>query len=321
MQPTLGGGQTLRSERDYRFRDTHMLLMNAEYRWEAFSALDMALFTDWGKVAPKFSDLDFSDLEHAYGIGFRVIAAQNVIFRLDIAHRRQRRHPLHVQVQQGLLIDADPAVIASRRFESAALVVAWPARGGLAAIRSAAPLRRASIRTIRSRDDPESQDASNVQALEGQRPVRSRRELVPRRRASETDVRAGNVNTIDEVPDSSWFTNRAGKGSGPLDLERSSRARTRRMARRRPVDRDRAQKRGRHARDSRFATAPARSTGSSSTRKAIAEMASGAEVISTKFFHAFGYHVAENYLATFRPEDLRGAGRHHEGRGRPRAAR
>ena len=34
------------------------------------------------------------------------------------------------------------------------------------------------------------------------------------------------------------------------------------------------------------------------------EMASGAEVISTKFFHAFGYHVAENYLATFRPEDL-----------------
>jgi hypothetical protein len=84
-QPTLGGGQSLRSERDYRFRDTHMLLMNAEYRWEAFSALDMALFTDWGKVAPKFSDLDFSDLEHAYGIGFRVVAAQNVIFRLDIA--------------------------------------------------------------------------------------------------------------------------------------------------------------------------------------------------------------------------------------------
>jgi hypothetical protein len=85
MHPTLGGGQTLRSERDYRFRDTHMVLMNAEYRWEAFSALDMALFTDWGKVAPKFSALDFSDLEHAYGIGFRVVAAQNVIFRLDIA--------------------------------------------------------------------------------------------------------------------------------------------------------------------------------------------------------------------------------------------
>ena len=34
------------------------------------------------------------------------------------------------------------------------------------------------------------------------------------------------------------------------------------------------------------------------------EMASGAEVISTKFFHAFGYHVPENYLATIRREAL-----------------
>ena len=33
-------------------------------------------------------------------------------------------------------------------------------------------------------------------------------------------------------------------------------------------------------------------------------MASGAEVISTKFFHAFGYHTPENYLATLRPELL-----------------
>ena len=49
-------------------------------------------------------------------------------------------------------------------------------------------------------------------------------------------------------------------------------------------------------------------------------MASGAEVISTKFFHAFGYHVAENYLATFRPEDLQVAPdatmKDEDGRGR-----
>ena len=77
--------QTLRTSRDYRFRDTHAMWMNAEYRWEAFSALDMALFTDWGKVASKFSDLDFSNLEHAYGIGFRVIAAHTVVFRIDLA--------------------------------------------------------------------------------------------------------------------------------------------------------------------------------------------------------------------------------------------
>jgi hypothetical protein len=85
LQPTLGGSRTLRGAADFRFRDTHALWMNAEYRWEAFAALDMALFTDWGKVAPTASDLDFSDLEHAYGIGFRFVAGQAVILRIDLA--------------------------------------------------------------------------------------------------------------------------------------------------------------------------------------------------------------------------------------------
>ncbi len=31
------------------------------------------------------------------------------------------------------------------------------------------------------------------------------------------DIRAVNVNTIDEVPDSSWFTNRIGVRAMPLD--------------------------------------------------------------------------------------------------------
>jgi hypothetical protein len=85
MQPTLGGSRTLRSVADYRFRDTHALWMNVEYRWEAFGLLDMALFTDWGKVASRGSDLDFSGLKHAYGIGFRFNTAQAVFLRIDIA--------------------------------------------------------------------------------------------------------------------------------------------------------------------------------------------------------------------------------------------
>jgi hypothetical protein len=85
LQPTLGGSRTLRGAADYRFRDTHALWMNAEYRWEAFAALDMALFTDWGKVASRASDLDLSDLERAYGIGFRFVAGQAVILRIDLA--------------------------------------------------------------------------------------------------------------------------------------------------------------------------------------------------------------------------------------------
>ena len=85
LQPTLGGSRTLRSESDYRYRDQNVLWLNAEYRWEAFSALDMALFTDWGNVAPRLSDLSFTDLKRAYGIGFRFNTAQAVFLRFDIA--------------------------------------------------------------------------------------------------------------------------------------------------------------------------------------------------------------------------------------------
>jgi outer membrane protein assembly factor BamA len=85
LQPTVGGSHKLRSFADYRFRDTHAMWLNAEYRWEAFGLLDMALFTDFGKVAPEASDLDFSDLKRAYGIGFRFNTSRAVFLRVDIA--------------------------------------------------------------------------------------------------------------------------------------------------------------------------------------------------------------------------------------------
>jgi len=84
MQPTLGGGHSLRSVNDYRFRDKSLFGFNVEYRWEAFAALDMALFTDFGTVAPRVSDLDFGEMKHAYGIGFRFNTAKSVLYRIDI---------------------------------------------------------------------------------------------------------------------------------------------------------------------------------------------------------------------------------------------
>lgn len=85
MQPTIGGNDTVRSVADFRFRDNNALAINVEYRWEATSWLDMALFTDWGKVAARAGDLDFGDLERAYGIGFRFNSSKTVFFRADIA--------------------------------------------------------------------------------------------------------------------------------------------------------------------------------------------------------------------------------------------
>jgi hypothetical protein len=85
FKPTVGGGHSVRSLRDFRLRDDNVLYFNIEYRWEAFSILDMALFTDWGKVARDAGDLDLSDLKHGYGIGFRFSTPKAVFFRLDIA--------------------------------------------------------------------------------------------------------------------------------------------------------------------------------------------------------------------------------------------
>ncbi len=117
----------------------------------------------------------------------------------------------------------------------------------------------------------------------------------------EADVRAVNINTVDEVPDSSWFTNRLGREpwtperlvKGPDTLAGPSGTWTivsGKMEGRAP---------GFTVRDA---------TGQIYFVKfdppSNPEMASGAEVISTKFFHAFGYHVPENYIATVRRESL-----------------
>jgi hypothetical protein len=45
----------------------------------------MALFMDAGQAAPRAADLHFSDLEGAYGIGFRFNTSSTVFYRIDIA--------------------------------------------------------------------------------------------------------------------------------------------------------------------------------------------------------------------------------------------
>lgn len=82
---TLGGNDTLRGFRDYRFRGPHGLLLQAEYRFEIWSGLDAALFYDAGKVAMRRSDLNFKDLESNYGFGFRFNTDNGIVLRVDTA--------------------------------------------------------------------------------------------------------------------------------------------------------------------------------------------------------------------------------------------
>jgi hypothetical protein len=83
LQRTLGGPDDLRGFRRFRFRDQHALLLQAEYRWEIFTAVDGALFYDAGKVASRIEDLNLRDLESDYGIGFRFGTQNGVFLRIE----------------------------------------------------------------------------------------------------------------------------------------------------------------------------------------------------------------------------------------------
>jgi hypothetical protein len=85
LMPTLGGNDSLRGFRTYRFRGPHALLLQGEYRFEIWSGLDAALFYDAGKVAMRRKDLDLHDLESDYGFGFRFNTDDGIILRIDTA--------------------------------------------------------------------------------------------------------------------------------------------------------------------------------------------------------------------------------------------
>lgn len=89
LMPTVGGPDSLRGYRDFRFRDAAAITLNAEYRWEAFSALDLALFVDAGDVGPTWRSLAGSDLKTSWGGGLRFNTNRRVFLRLDVAGGRE----------------------------------------------------------------------------------------------------------------------------------------------------------------------------------------------------------------------------------------
>jgi hypothetical protein len=150
--------------------------------------------------------------------------------------------------------------------------------------------------------DPETQDASGVRPWD----VNDAYDFVENTffgPGDRRDIRAVNVNTVDEVPDSSWYVNRmilrplsddeivqgphtgTGPATGPWTIIGGK---------------NEGISPGLTIRDSAGDVYFVKFDPPSNP-----EMATGAEVISTRFFHALGYHVPENYLAVLRPADVR----------------
>jgi hypothetical protein len=86
LMPSLGGDNTLRGYNDYRFHDNDMQSFNIESRWALVAHVDLAVFIDAGKVAPRAGDLDFTHLKTSYGMGFRVHNRAWTLGRMDIGH-------------------------------------------------------------------------------------------------------------------------------------------------------------------------------------------------------------------------------------------
>jgi hypothetical protein len=111
-----------------------------------------------------------------------------------------------------------------------------------------------------------------------------------------------NVNTFDEVPNSSWFTNRI--GSRPMSLE----------------DLRRGPNSNNFPRPGKLTVLRGKTVGATPgfwvrdeagqvfilkfDPPGLPELASGAEVIATKMFYAFGYNVPENYIFRFQRRSL-----------------
>ena len=89
LQETLGGRTRLRGFRNYRFRDTRLLYLSAEYRWEAVPALEFAVFYDAGKVFSDRSDFTFSGLEKSIGGGIRLKTQSATFLRFDVGRSRE----------------------------------------------------------------------------------------------------------------------------------------------------------------------------------------------------------------------------------------
>jgi len=184
-------------------------------------------------------------------------------------------------------------------------------RGRFVAIRFTAAIFLFSLLSSASTkfydDDPlweevNSQDASRVKFYEPQLIYDVAENMFARPGDKDFNRRAQNVNTIDEVPDGSWFTNRTGRRAlTPEQVARGSNT-------------------GHGPSPGKWTVIAAKTDGVTPgftirdssglvwflkfDPPGYRGMATGTEVVVAKLFWALGYHITEYYISQLRPSDL-----------------
>jgi hypothetical protein len=175
---------------------------------------------------------------------------------------------------------------------AASLVSTATTRGASARFYSDDPLTR----------EPETQDASGVKEWDIHLVYDILENLFGHPGDQTPNVRARNVNTIDEVPDSNWFTNRI--GVKPLSVEEIVKG---------PIDgTGPAPGRWLVVRGKQAGVAPGFTMRDregetwfiSFDAAGFPDAATGAILVANRIFWALGYWQTENHLVYFRPEQL-----------------
>lgn len=80
--PYVGGLDTVRSYREFRFKEENALWLTAEYRYIPIKWVSLAGFADWGGVAHDWQDVT-ADMKTGYGVGFRIHTRTQTFARFD----------------------------------------------------------------------------------------------------------------------------------------------------------------------------------------------------------------------------------------------
>jgi hypothetical protein len=101
LQHTLGGTSNIRSVNDspvggdktaatlrafssHRYRDNHLLLLQAENRWSPWGPVETTVFAESGQVAHRLGDLDPSRFNSSYGFSVSLMRGADALARVDV---------------------------------------------------------------------------------------------------------------------------------------------------------------------------------------------------------------------------------------------
>lgn len=79
----VGGVDTIRGYREFRFKDENAIWTGVEYKWTLHDYFSVVTFLDAGEVDPDWADVDLSGLKTGYGFGVRVHSDKQTFARID----------------------------------------------------------------------------------------------------------------------------------------------------------------------------------------------------------------------------------------------